>query len=341
MKINRDLLSLTKAEISDLFSELKQPKYRGTRLFCWLHQKRVSSFDEMSDFPKELREELARDFRIGSLETVRAQHSSDGTVKFLYKLFDGNMIETVAMRYNHGVSVCVSTQVGCRMGCAFCASTKNGLVRSLEAGEILSQIYATERQVGERVDSVVLMGIGEPLDNFDNVLRFVDLVTDPDGYNLSNRAIALSTCGIVPRIDELSTLKKQLTLSVSLHAATDEQRSEIMPINKSYQIAELMAACERYFAATKRRISFEYAVIHDKNDTERDADNLARLLKGTASHVNLIPINPISETDFFASREHAVSFQKKLIARGINATVRRTLGKDISAACGQLRREAQ
>ena len=341
MKCVSDILSLDRAELGELLSSLGQPKYRVERLFCWLHQKRVSSFEEMSDFPKELRERLGEEYRIGTLNVVKEQRSSDGTVKFLYELFDGNRIETVAMSYSHGLSLCVSSQVGCRMGCAFCASTKEGLVRSLEAGEILAQVYETERRLGERVDSVVMMGIGEPLDNFDNAIRFIELVTDEKGYNLSNRGIALSTCGIVPMIEELAKLKKQLTLSVSLHAATDAQRSEIMPINKKYPLSQLIKACEEYFKETSRRISFEYAVIHNKNDSDADARNLAHLIKRTAAHVNLIPVNPIKETDFTASRENAEEFRKKLEALGVNATVRRTLGKDISAACGQLRRETQ
>ncbi len=336
-----DILGLNMEELQGLLSKLEQPKYRASRLFCWLHEKRVSSFEEMSDFPKALREKLNENYRIGSLTVVKKQSSTDGTVKFLYGLCDGNRIETVAMKYNHGVSLCVSSQVGCRMGCEFCASTKGGLVRSLEAGEILAEVYETERQIGERIDSVVMMGIGEPLDNFENALRFIELVTDERGYNLSNRGIALSTCGIVPKIDELASLKKQLTLSVSLHAATDEARSEIMPINRKYPLSELIPACERYFKTTGRRVSFEYAVIHNKNDGDADALKLAHLIKKTAAHVNLIPINPIKETNYSASRENAEEFKRKLEALGVNATVRRTLGKDISAACGQLRRETQ
>lgn len=337
----RDLLSMTKQELADAAAALGQPAYRAKQLYAWLHRARAASFDEMTDLPKEFRAALARQYRIACLTTLRAQRAADGTAKFLYGLPDGNSIETVAMRYEHGMAVCVSTQVGCRMGCAFCASTKDGLVRSLEAGEILAQIYRTEAETGERTDSVVLMGIGEPLDNFDNVVRFIGLATDKDGGGLSNRGITLSTCGLVPQIDRLAALSLQLTLSVSLHAATDEKRGAMMPVDKIYPIAEVLAACRRYFEATGRRISFEYAVIHDKNDFDDDARKLAHLIAGMGAHVNLIPVNPIRETDFRASRADAEAFRKKLETLGVNATVRRTLGTDISAACGQLRREAR
>ncbi|MEA4911327.1 MAG: 23S rRNA (adenine(2503)-C(2))-methyltransferase RlmN [Oscillospiraceae bacterium] len=338
---NRDLLCRTKEELRQLAQTFGQPAFRGGQLYAWLHARRAASFDAMSDLPGTFRAQLAAQYTLTALTVVRAQRAADGTAKFLYGLPDGNRIETVAMRYEHGMAVCVSTQVGCRMGCAFCASTKSGLVRSLSAGEILAQLYRTEAETGARADSVVLMGIGEPLDNFDNVVRFIELATDKQGGGIANRGVTLSTCGLVPQIDRLAALRLQLTLSVSLHAATDEKRSAMMPVNRQYPIAAVMAACRRYQTATGRRISFEYAVIHGKNDFDDDARGLAHLIAGMGAHVNLIPVNPIRETDFRASRADAEAFRKKLEALRVNATVRRTLGADISAACGQLRRETQ
>lgn len=341
MTDSADLLSLRYEELEALLRAWGEPAFRAGQLFGWLHERRAVSFSAMSNLPAKLRERLEQEATLTTLTTVREQRSADGTRKYLFGLGDGNCIETVAMRYHHGISVCVSSQVGCRMGCAFCASTKNGLVRSLTAGEILAQIYAVDALCGERVDSVVLMGIGEPLDNFDNVTRFCDLVTDARGYNLAGRSITLSTCGLVPRMDALAAQKRQLTLSISLHAPTDAQRGAIMPVNRSYPIAELMQACRRYFNATGRRISFEYAVIEGTNDADTDADNLAKLISGMGAHVNLIPVNPVVETNFRATRAGAEAFRDKLERRGVNATVRRTLGVDISAACGQLRRETE
>ncbi len=334
-----DILSMNHAELSEALLSLGEPKFRAAQIFKWLHGARVHDFMQMTDLGKKLRESLSARFKIGDLGVVREQCSADGTRKYLFSLADGNCIETVAMRYHHGISVCVSSQVGCRMGCKFCASTQNGLVRSLAPSEILLQVYKVSELLSERVDSVVLMGIGEPLDNFEAVTRFCDLVTDPQGYNLAGRAITLSTCGIVPRIDELAAQKRQLNLAISLHAPTDEQRIKTMPINKAYNIDTLIAACRRYFAQTGRRVTFEYAVIEGQNNSEEDARALAQLIRGMGAHVNLIPVNPVRDTGFHATRESALRFQKQLEALGINATVRRTLGNDISAACGQLRRE--
>ncbi|MBQ9958918.1 MAG: 23S rRNA (adenine(2503)-C(2))-methyltransferase RlmN [Oscillospiraceae bacterium] len=339
---NRDICSYDLAGLKMLFSQHGEPAYRAKQLFSWLHQKRVKSFDAMSNLPAATRAWLQQEYDIISAELVRRQVSQkDGTEKYLFGFADGNCVETVAMRYEHGLSVCISTQVGCRMGCSFCASTKNGLVRCLTASEMLVQIYETERIFGQPVDSIVLMGIGEPLDNFDNVVRFYDLITDEAGYGLKNRAVTISTCGLVPEIYKLADLKKQLTLALSLHAPTSEKRDGIMPINRKYPLPEVMEAC-RYFAKTTgRRISFEYTVIHDFNDGEQDARQLAALLRGLQSHVNVIPVNAAGRGNFNATRRNAEDFAAMLQRLGVNATVRRTLGDDISAACGQLRRETQ
>ncbi|MEG1384636.1 MAG: 23S rRNA (adenine(2503)-C(2))-methyltransferase RlmN [Oscillospiraceae bacterium] len=335
-----DILSLSFDELCDFLKAIGEQGFRAAQIFKWLHEDRAKSFEAMSNLSKTLREKLKIGCHIMNIGVEREQHSSDGTVKYLFVLEDGNCIETVAMRYHHGISVCVSSQVGCRMGCRFCASTQNGLVRNLAASEILLQVYRVAELLGERVDSVVLMGIGEPLDNFDNVTKFCDIVTDARGCNLAGRAITLSSCGIVPRIDELAEQRRQLTLSISLHAPTNNQRNKTMPINGAYNIEQLIAACKRYYDITKRRISFEYAVIDGQNNSADDANNLAHLIRGMGAHVNLIPINPVRDTGFHATRESAEEFRQKLISLGVNATVRRTLGADISAACGQLRRDA-
>lgn len=340
MSESADLLSLRLEELEALLRGWGEPPFRAKQLFGWLHERRAADFSEMTNLPAALRERLAGQARLTALSILREQRSADGTRKYLFGLGDGNCIETVAMRYHHGLSVCVSSQVGCRMGCAFCASTKKGLVRSLTAGEILAQVYKVDALLGERVDSVVLMGIGEPLDNFDAVTRFCDLVTDARGYRLAGRSITLSTCGLVPRIDELASQKRQLNLAISLHAPTDAQRGRIMPVNRAYNIESVVAACRRYFAATGRRVTFEYAVIAGQNDSAQDAQALARLIQGMGAHVNLIPVNPVRGADFHATRAQAEVFRDRLCALGVNATVRRTLGQDISAACGQLRREA-
>lgn len=294
----------------------------------------------MTDQPKTLIAKLEEEFYIAAPVIQRRQQSKDGTVKYLFRLADGNCIETVLMRYTYGNTVCVSTQVGCRMGCRFCASTQAGRVRNLEAGEIAAEIYAAQKDIGERISHIVLMGIGEPLDNFDNVMDFLTIISCADGVNIGMRNISLSTCGIVPQIDRLAEKKLQLTLSISLHAPNNEMRSKMMPVNDAYSVEELIAACRRYQKTTGRRISFEYSMVRGVNDSPATAKELAKLIKGMGAHVNLIPINPVDGSPYSATdAENVKRFQNMLIDLGVNATVRRRLGSDISAACGQLRRE--
>ena len=336
----KNLKSMTQAEIADVLKELGQPAFRAKQVFTWLH-KGVRSYDEMTNLPKTLRDTLAQQYPICAPEVVRKQQSQkDGTIKYLWKLSDGNCVETVLMRYHYGNTVCISTEVGCRMGCAFCASTLGGLVRKLEPFEMLDQVLFTQVDSGLPVGHIVLMGIGEPLDNFDHVMRFLELVNSADGMNISMRHISLSTCGLVPGIDRLAQKKLQLTLSVSLHAPTDEIRNTIMPVNKAYPTEELLQACRRYYDITGRRISFEYAMIKGVNDTEEAAHLLLKRLKGLPAHMNLIPLNHVEESPLKPSTRQAVlHFQKILEEGGIPATVRRTLGGDIDASCGQLRRK--
>lgn len=337
-----DIKSMTIPELEGLLAGLGEPKFRAKQLFSWLHQKRAADFDEMKNLPASLRAALKEKASLTRFVTERKLVSQlDGTVKYLQRLEDGEYLETVLMRYEHGNSVCISTQVGCRMGCSFCASTKAGFVRHLTPAEMLEQVYAVGRDTGERVDSIVLMGIGEPLDNYENVLRFLTLVASPEGLNLSHRHISLSTCGLADRIHELAALRLQLTLSVSLHAVDDGVRSRIMPVNRRWPISELLSACDNYTGQTHRRISYEYALIDGVNDTPAEAEALAKLLRGKLCHVNLIPVNYVAEAGFGKSpRRRVLAFQQALARRGITATIRRTLGADISAACGQLRRDA-
>ena len=336
-----DIMSLDAEELSEILVELGEKKFRGKQIFQWLHVKKVFSFDEMTDISVKLRELLKEKFFINRLEMQRKLESRiDNTIKYLYKLSDGNFVETVLMEYNYGRSICISTQVGCKMGCRFCASAIAGFVRNLTPSEILMQIYETERDMGIRVSGVVLMGIGEPLDNYENVLKFLRLVSNKNGNNLSLRHVSLSTCGIVPKINSLAELKLGLTLSVSLHCADNDKRSEIMPVNRTYDLNSLIRACRNYIAKTGRRVTFEYAVIDDVNSSEADADRLANLLRGMNCHVNLIPVNKVKERSYRTARSGVEEFAKRLDKRGINATVRRTLGSDIEAACGQLRRDA-
>ena len=334
------LKSMTLPEMTACFKEMGQPAFRAKQVYSWLH-KGVRSYEEMTNIPQALRAVLAEQFPICPPQVVRKQESKkDGTIKYLWKLSDGNCVETVLMRYHYGNTVCISTEVGCRMGCAFCASTLGGLVRKLEPFEMLDQVLFTQVDSGLPVSHIVLMGIGEPLDNFDNVMRFLELVNSPEGMNISMRHISLSTCGLVPKIDELAKRKLQLTLSVSLHAPNDEIRNQIMPVNKAYPTEELLAACRRYYAETSRRISFEYAMIDGVNDTEAAAKELLRRMKGLPAHFNLIPLNHVEESPLKPSTKTAVArFQKILEDGGIPATVRRTLGGDIDASCGQLRRK--
>ena len=335
-----NLKSKTLPEIALVLKELAQPAFRAKQIYAWLH-KGVRSYDEMTNIPQQLRSLLAERYPICPPQVVRKQESQkDGTIKYLWKLQDGNCVETVLMRYHYGNTVCISTEVGCRMGCAFCASTLGGLVRKLEPYEMLDQVLFTQVDSGLPVSHIVLMGIGEPLDNFDNVMRFLELVNSAEGMNISMRHISLSTCGLVPKIDELAKRKLQLTLSVSLHAPNDETRNRIMPVNKAYPTEELLAACRRYYEATSRRISFEYAMIDGVNDSVEDAKDLLRRLKGLPAHFNLIPLNHVEESPLKPSSRGAVArFQKTLEDGGVTATVRRTLGGDIDASCGQLRRK--
>ena len=332
--------SYTPEQLTALMKELGQPAFRAKQIFHWLHQKLVTEFSAMTDQPKALLAKLEEGYYIAAPAIARRQQSKDGTVKYLFALEDGNCIETVIMRYHYGVTACVSTQVGCRMGCRFCASTQAGRVRNLEAGEIAGQIYAAQKDIGERISHIVLMGIGEPLDNFDNVMDFLSIISSPDGVNIGMRNISLSTCGIVPMIDKLAEKKLQLTLSISLHAPNDAMRSGMMPVNDAYPVAQLIAACRRYQQTTGRRVSFEYSMVRGVNDSPATAKELAALIRGMGAHVNLIPINPVDGSPYSATdAENVKRFQTLLTDLGVNATVRRRLGSDISAACGQLRRE--
>ena len=335
-----NLKSLTQPELADILKELGQPGFRAKQVYTWLH-KGVRSYDEMTNLPKGLRDILAEKYPIHAPKVVRKQESQrDGTIKYLWELSDGNCVETVLMRYNYGNTVCISTEVGCRMGCAFCASTIGGLVRRLDPFEMLDEVLFTQIDSGLPISRIVLMGIGEPMDNFDNVMRFLELVNSPDGLNISMRHISLSTCGLVPKIDELAKRKLQISLAISLHGPNNEIRNKIMPVNKAYPIEELLEACRRYYAATSRRIHFEYAMIDGVNDREEDAKEILRRMKGLPAHFNLIPLNHVEESPLKPSSKAAVArFQKLLEDGGITATVRRTLGGDIDASCGQLRRK--
>ena len=345
-----DVLSLTTPEIEIIMKEIGQPAYRAKQVWGWLHLKHVQSFAEMTNLPIEMRDELEAQYRIATVrEEKKLISQNDGTVKYLFALHDGTLIESVLMQYTHGNSVCVSTQAGCRMGCAFCASSQGRLVRNLTAGEICAQVYAALGAVStanvsraahdcKRVGGVVLMGCGEPLDNYDATLRFIELITHADGINIGQRHITLSTCGLVPQILTLAERKLQITLAISLHAATDDLRQQLMPIAKAYPLNELMQACHYYVEKTSRRITFEYALVKGVNDSPTHAQNLAKLLRGINCHVNLIPINKTSHSEFQPSaRKDAQSFADILIGKGIQTTIRRSLGGDVDAACGQLR----
>ena len=334
-----DIRSMTLEELTAALRDMGEPAFRGKQVFTWLHRG-VRSFDEMSDISKPLREKLARTYRVSGLTAARKQvPRTDGTIKYLWELHDGNCIETVLMRYRHGNTVCISSQVGCRMGCAFCASTLGGKVRDLSPGEMLEQVIFAQADGGVPVSNIVLMGIGEPLDNFDNVLRFLELVNHPLGLNIGMRHISLSTCGLIPGIRRLGELELQLTLSVSLHAPDGETRSRIMPVNRAYGVDELFEACHGYFDKTGRRISFEYAMIDGVNDADWQADLIVKKLRGMPGHVNLIPLNDVAESPLKPSRR-VRQFQQRLERQGVTATVRRSLGGDIDASCGQLRRKA-
>ena len=331
---------ISSLDLEQLTGLMKEPGFRAKQIFHWLHQKLVTEFSQMTDQPKALLARLEEGWYIAAPAVRRKQVSKDGTVKYLLELADGNCIETVLMRYHYGNTVCVSTQVGCRMGCRFCASTQAGRVRNLEAGEIAAEIYTAQRDSGERVSHIVLMGIGEPLDNYDEVLKFLRLISHPEGVNIGMRNISLSTCGLVPMILRLAQEKLQITLSISLHAPNNSMRSSMMPVNDAYPVEELIAACRQYQKITGRRISFEYSMVRGVNDSPATARELAKLIQGMGAHVNLIPINPVDGSPYSATdTDNVKRFQADLEKLGVNATIRRRLGSDISAACGQLRRE--
>lgn len=335
-----DIKSMTLAELEEYFLSIGDKKFRAAQLYQWMHQKLVTDYDECTNLSKELKASLKEDTTLTALEAVRVQVSQiDGTAKYLFKLYDGNLIESVLMRYHHGNSVCISSQVGCRMGCRFCASTLDGCVRSLNPSEMLDQIYRIQAISGERVSNVVIMGSGEPMDNYDNVVRFIELLNCEKGLNISQRNITVSTCGLVPKIYELADRDYQITLAISLHAPDDELRKTMMPIANKYSISEIMAACRYYIEKTGRRISFEYSLVRGVNDTRECADKLIALIKGMNCHVNLIPVNPIKERDYKQSEHAAVAeFKNRLEKCGINVTIRREMGRDIDGACGQLRK---
>lgn len=336
-----DIKSLTMEELIESFLEIGEKKFRATQCYEWMHKKLVRSFDEMTNLSKNLRESLSDRYHYTGVKMVKVQESKiDGTRKYLFELYDGNYVESVWMKYKHGNSVCISSQVGCRMGCRFCASTLDGLERNLLPSEMLDQIYAITLHTGERVSNVVVMGTGEPMDNYDNLVRFVHLLTDENGLNISARNLTVSTCGIVPGIRKLAKEHFQLTLALSLHSTTDEKRKKLMPIANKYSIEELMDACEFYAQQTGRRITFEYSLVGGVNDHEEDAVELCALAKRVGAHVNLIPVNPIKERDYVASDDrHILAFKNRLEKNHINVTIRREMGRDIDGACGQLRRK--
>ena len=337
-----DIRSMFIEELEALIKEWGQPKFRAAQIFKWLHEG-VTDFEDMTNIPKELRETLKQKAYIADVKIVKRLESKiDGTVKYVYELTDGEYIESVLMKYEHGYTVCISTQVGCRMGCSFCASGLNGLCRNLTASEMLSQIMAAQRDNGIRVSNVVMMGMGEPLDNFENSVRFLKLVSCDKGMNIGLRHISLSTSGVVTGIERLKEYNLPITLSISLHAPNDKIRSSMMPVNKKWNVDALLNACKNYQKVTTRRISFEYALIEGVNDSEECAKELAQKLKGIMCHINLIPANPVKENSFKKPDKNKIlNFQKKLEALGLNATVRRTLGSDIDASCGQLRRNVK
>lgn len=336
----KEIKSLTLAELKEEMALLGEKPFRAVQVYEWMHGKLARGYEEMSNIPAAMKTKCGERYRYTALKTVAVQESAvDGTKKFLFALSDGNVVESVWMRYKHGNSVCISSQVGCRMGCRFCASTLDGLVRNLTPAEMLDQIYAISLETKERVSNVVVMGSGEPLDNYDNLLRFITLLTDENGLHISQRNITVSTCGIVPMMRQLADEKLQITLALSLHAATDEKRRELMPVANRYTLAELMACCSYYFEQTGRRITFEYSLVRHVNDSREDAQTLVSLIRGLNCHVNLIPVNPVKERNYVQSERHSVeAFAALLQKKGVNVTVRREMGRDIDGACGQLRR---
>lgn len=335
-----DIKSLTLSELTQEMESIGEKKFRVAQIYSWLHERLVDDFDEMTNLSKGLREKLKENYELPHLTLVRVQTSKiDETSKFLFRLSDGNVIESVLMKYHHGNSVCISSQVGCRMGCRFCASTLDGLTRNLRPSEMLDQIYRIQRSTGERVSNVVVMGSGEPMDNYDNLIRFIRLLSDENGLNISQRNITVSTCGIVPKILELAEEGLSITLALSLHAPDDETRKTLMPIANSYSLSEVLPACREYYKKTGRRLTFEYSLVQGVNDNLDEAKRLTALLKDMQGHVNLIPVNPIKERDFKQSNRDAIdAFRGYLEKHGINVTIRREMGRDIGGACGQLRK---
>ena len=340
MEEKTDIKSLPLAQLTEVLEAMGEKKFRAKQMYQWMHVRLAGSFEEMTDLSKALREKCEQSFTYTSLEVVQVQESKiDGTRKYLFGLSDGNVVESVWMKYKHGNSVCISSQVGCRMGCRFCASTLDGLERNLAPAEMLDQIYSIQKLTGERVSNVVVMGTGEPMDNYENLLTFIEMLTDENGLNISQRNVTVSTCGIVPRMRQLAERKLQITLALSLHATTDEKRRKLMPIANRYSIAELMEACAYYFEQTGRRITFEYSLVGGVNDTDEDAAELTALARPLCCHVNLIPVNPIRERDYVQSTGARIqAFKNKLEKNKINVTIRREMGRDIDGACGQLRR---
>lgn len=338
--MKKDIRAYTYEQLKKEMESLGEKTFRAKQVYEWLHVKLADHFEEMTNLSKGLRDKLDQDYIILPVQMLERQESAlDGTNKFLFQLYDGNVVESVLMRYKHGNSVCISSQVGCRMGCRFCASTIGGLVRNLSPSEMLGQIYQIQRITKERVSNVVIMGTGEPLDNYENFLRFIRLLTDEHGLNISQRNVTVSTCGIVPKMKELAKENLQITLALSLHGATQEKRKELMPVANKYVLPEVLSACDEYFKETGRRITFEYSLVHGVNDRDEDAKELAAILKPRNCHLNLIPVNPIKERTFEQpSRKNALNFKNKLEKSGINVTIRREMGADIDGACGQLRR---
>ncbi|MFQ9515027.1 MAG: 23S rRNA (adenine(2503)-C(2))-methyltransferase RlmN [Eubacterium sp.] len=341
MTEKKDIKSYNLRELKEQLTEMGEKPFRASQIYKWLHIDKAESFDEMTNISKDLRKKLEENYEITTLEPVKVLISKiDGTRKYLFRIKGGSVIESVLMRYHHGNSVCISTQSGCRMGCRFCASTLNGLDRNLTVSELLEQIYQIEKNINEKVSNIVLMGSGEPLDNFDNVTKFLQMISDENGKNISQRNITLSTCGIVPKMKELADMHPQVTLALSLHASDDETRKKLLPIANKYSIEQVLDACRYYFDKTGRRITFEYSLVSGVNDTKEEADQLSGILKGINCHVNLIPVNPIKERDFVQSEKAAIQrFKSRLEKNSINVTIRREMGRDINGACGQLRNE--
>ena len=336
----KDLKSLNLEQLTEELLSIGEKKFRAKQVYSWIHEKLVDSFDEMTNLSKDLREKLKNNYTLNSLDAVAVQTSKiDGTQKYLFRLHDGHVVESVLMRYHHGNSVCISSQVGCLMGCRFCASTIGGKVRDLAPSEMLGQIYKIQKLSEERVHNVVVMGTGEPLDNYDNLVQFIKMLTDENGLNISQRNLTVSTCGIVPKIRQLAEEKFQMTLALSLHATTQEKRKQLMPIANKYDLKEVLDACHYYYEQTGRRVTFEYSLVGGVNDTKQDAEELTKLIGKFPCHVNLIPVNPIKERDFVQpNKQECQAFRNKLEKNGINATIRREMGRDIDGACGQLRK---